>query len=360
MKFGLLMQMEIPKPWPDGVDVDHRIHWQTLEQGIVADQAGFDYFWLTEHHFYEEIGHCSAPEVFLAALAMRTERIRLGHGVVVLPANHPIRVAERAATLDIMSNGRLDLGTGRGSSLYHIEPFHFGPDDSKEVWDESMRVICSLFLNETFPGHQGKYFDLPPRKLIPKPYQKPHPPLWVAAARPETFAHAGRTGLGVLGFVAMAPEELLPAVAAYREEAANADPANFYGAFATNQIAAIANAYCDTDDRRGRTIGGAATRWYLGDNDAPLNAERFGPNFSRELFTRGAVYGDDALVESGILVGGDPDTCSRVIERWEKAGIDQLMFLIQAGNTTHEQVMRSIELFGDKVLPRFAERQPVG
>ena len=99
-----------------GENVDHRIHWDTLAEAVLAEQVGFDYYWATEHHFYEEIAHSSAPEVFLAALAARTTRIRLGHGVVVLPCNHPIRVAERAATLDILSNGRLDLGTGRGAS----------------------------------------------------------------------------------------------------------------------------------------------------------------------------------------------------------------------------------------------------
>ena len=195
MKFGLIAKMQAPKPWPDGENVDHRIHWDTLAEAVLAEEVGFDYYWATEHHFYEEIAHSSAPEVFLAALAARTSRIRLGHGVVVLPCNHPIRVAERAATLDILSNGRLDLGTGRGASWYHTEAFGVPIDQSREVWDEALRVICGLFVNDTFPGHRGRHYEIPERKLVPKPVQKPHPPLWVAASRrsgrsPSQLLHA--------------------------------------------------------------------------------------------------------------------------------------------------------------------------
>ena len=240
MKFGLMAQMQAPKPWPEGEDVDYRIHWDTLNEAIHAEAVGFDHFWLTEHHFYEEIGHSSAPEVFLATLAARTTTLRIGHAVVVLPCNHPVRVAERAATLDIMSNGRLEFGTGRGASLYHIEAFGVSGDESRDVWDEALRVICDLFTNDLFPGHKGKYYDIPARKLVPKPLQKPHPPLWVAGTNASTFEMAARTGLGILGFTAMPPAELYPAIQAYRREQAQANPANFYGVVPTHQVAAFA------------------------------------------------------------------------------------------------------------------------
>ena len=356
MKFGLMAQMQAPKPWPEGVDMDYQIHWQTLEQALRAEEVGFDAFWLTEHHFYEEIGHSSAPEVFLGALSQRTSRIRLGHAVVVLPCNHPVRVAERAATLDIMSNGRLEFGTGRGASLYHIEAFHVSSDDSREVWDEALRVICQLFVLDWFPGHKGKHYDIPARKLVPKPLQRPHPPLWVAGTNASTFELAARTGQGILGFTAMPIEELIPAIQGYRREQADADPGHFYGVAPNFQVSAFATAFCDTADRRGREIGGAATRWYLGDNDAPLNKLRFGPQFDRARFGRGSKYDDDQLVDTAMAVIGDPDTCSRIVERWQRAGIDQLLLMINAGTTSHEQTMRAIELFGEKVLPRFQDR----
>jgi alkanesulfonate monooxygenase SsuD/methylene tetrahydromethanopterin reductase-like flavin-dependent oxidoreductase (luciferase family) len=352
VKFGLIAQMQAPRPWPDLENVDHRIHWDTLAEAVLAEEVGFDYYWATEHHFYEEIAHSSAPEVFLAVLAARTTRIRLGHGVVVLPCNHPVRVAERAATLDILSNGRLDLGTGRGASWYHTEAFGVSIERSREVWDEALRVICSLFVNDTFPGHKGRHYDIPERKLVPKPVQRPHPPLWVAAMSQATFAGAARAGLGVLGFTAVPPEELAPAVAAYRAAQAAADPADFFGASPNFQIAAFMTAHCDTDDRRGRALAGAAARWYLGDNEAPLNRVRFGPDFDRARFAR---YTDDALVRDRMVVGGDPDTCSRVIESWAEVGVDQLILMVQAGVTPHDEVMRAIELLGTKVLPRFQD-----
>jgi alkanesulfonate monooxygenase SsuD/methylene tetrahydromethanopterin reductase-like flavin-dependent oxidoreductase (luciferase family) len=146
------------------------------------------------------------------------------------------------------------------------------------------------------------------------------------------------------------PEQLEPAVAAYRLAQAEADPAGFYGATPNFQVAAFMTAYCDTDDRRGREIAGAAARWYLGDNAAPLNRVRFGPDFDRARF---AKYTDDALIRDRMVVGGDPDTCARVVEAWAKVGVDQLILMIQAGVTTHDQVMRAIELLGTKVLPRF-------
>ena len=170
---------------------------------------------------------------------------------------------------------------------------------------------------------------------------------------------AARTGLGILGFTSMPIEEIIPAIQGYRREQAEADPKNFYGVAPNFQVAAFATAHCDTDDRRGRELTGQSTRWYLGDNDAPLNTLRFGPQFDRARFGRGTQYSDDMLVDSGMAIGGDPDSCSRAIEKWEKAGVDQLLLMIQCGTKTHDEVMRAIELFGEKVFPRFRDSSPV-
>jgi alkanesulfonate monooxygenase SsuD/methylene tetrahydromethanopterin reductase-like flavin-dependent oxidoreductase (luciferase family) len=148
------------------------------------------------------------------------------------------------------------------------------------------------------------------------------------------------------------PEELAPAVAAYRENQAGSDPSDFSGVVPNFQVAAFMTAHCDADDRRGRAIAGAAARWYLGDNEAPLNRVRFGPDFDRARF---AKYTDDALVRDRMVVGGDPDTCSRVVEAWVGVGVDQLILMVQAGVTPHDEVMRAIELLGTKVLPRFQD-----
>ena len=159
MKFGYFNQLQMPKPWPnETAEVD--LYRNALKQAIQAEAVGFNSYWMTEHHFYTEIGHSSAPEVFLSAVAQQTSTIRLGFGVVVLPCNHPFRVAEQVSTLDVLSNGRVEFGTGRGASIYHIEAFGVSPEESREVWLESLEAICALFLNDKFPGHDGKYFHM--------------------------------------------------------------------------------------------------------------------------------------------------------------------------------------------------------
>ena len=355
MKFGMLAQLQSPRPWPAEGHHDHKLHWDAIEEGVLAEQCGFHCFWMTEHHFYEEIGHSSAPEITLTALAMRTTRIRLGHAVVVLSCNNPIRVAERAATLDIFSNGRVELGTGKGASAYHTEGFGIEMERSRDSWAEAMEVVCSLFKNDKFPGHTGKYYQFPPRTLVPKPVQKPHPPLWTSGVSPATFEMAGQRGIGILGFVTSSPTVLAPAIAKYREAQKNADPSKFFGAYPNFKVAVTVNAFCDMDNRRAKAIGGAAARWYFGENQSPLNQARLAEYFDKEKFAQAPKFSDEMLSDNAILVAGDPDSCSRTIETWQKLGVDELILLVKAGNTTHDQAMRSIELLGEKVLPRFSD-----
>lgn len=377
VKFGYFSQLQMPKPWKSE-NAEYELFWNSMQEAIHAEEVGFDYYWETEHHFYREIGHSSSPEVFLAALAQHTKRIRLGFGVVVLPCNHPFRVAEYVSTLDILSNGRVELGTGRGASVYHIEAFGVSPDDSKEIWEESLRVLCSLFLNDKFPGHKGKWYDLPARHLTPKPLQRPHPPLWVAATQPTTFAAAARMGLGAIGFTAMPPEDLIPAVQSYRAAQGECVPV---GGYANHQVAGFSICSVDTDDRRGIEQACANARWYLGDNDAELQKYRFGTlkggqdNAYYEAAEKaqkdrvGVIRSrtNDELIEQGMVIGGNPDRVCRSIEKWQKVGFDQILLMIQAGHATHDDVMRSLDLLGSKVLPHFGESvhlqpepQPIG
>ena len=365
LKFAYFNQLQMPKPW-QGEDAEVRLYRNAVEQAIWAEAVGFDSYWQTEHHFYTEIGHSSAPEVFLAALSQRTKTIRLGLGVVVLPCNHPFRVAEQVATLDVLSNGRVDFGTGRGASIYHIEAFGVSPEESKASWQESLEAICSLFTNETFPGHKGHYYDLPARSLVPKPIQKPHPPIWVAATQPTTFESAAKMGIGVLGLTTIAPEDLIPAIKAYREAQQDCRQV---GGFANHQISAYSIAYVDDDDRRGRDVACAGARWYLGDNDAELQALRFGTivggqdnlyheqikNTARDRLGMVKSRTNDQLIEEGIVIGGSPDTVCRQLERYQKIGVDQIMLMMQVGTITHDQVMRSLELVGEQVIPKFRD-----
>jgi alkanesulfonate monooxygenase SsuD/methylene tetrahydromethanopterin reductase-like flavin-dependent oxidoreductase (luciferase family) len=361
MKFGYFSQLQMPKPWRQNGEI--LLYKEAMEQAVHAESVGFEYYWQTEHHFYLEIGHSSSPELFLAALAQRTSTIRLGLGVVVLPCNHPYRVVEYVSTLDHLSDGRVEFGTGRGASPYHIEAFGITSEQSKELWDESLNVIASMFLNDPFPGWQGKWYqDLPQRHLVPKPVQKPHPPLWVAGTQPATYAEAARKGLGILGFNGTEPSELEPAIRAYREAAVDCSPV---GGYANHQIATFAIGNIDADYTVGRDKACAAARWYAGDNNAELQGVRFSGHAGeyyegaqaagRRPGVREAILrrSNEELVQDGLVIGGDADSVCRNVEKCEKMGVDQLLIMIQAGNTTHDDVMRALDLFGSEVIPKF-------
>jgi len=182
MKFDLLYELQMPKP--HDASSEQRCVQQALEQIALADRLGFDTVWAVEHHFLTEFAHCSAPEVLLAAASQRTERIRLGHGVVLLPYkfNHPIRVAERIATLDIVSNGRVEFGTGR-SSQFEQAGFDIDFQASRDMWQESLEMIPRMWTEDPFE-HRGRFITVPPRSIVPKPVQRPHPPIWMAATSP--------------------------------------------------------------------------------------------------------------------------------------------------------------------------------
>src|SRR5687768_13301141 len=188
MKFGIFYEHQLPKPWSE--ESEYRLLHHSLEQIELADRLGYDYAWEVEHHFLEEYSHSSAPEVFLAAASQRTTNIRLGHGIVQLTTNHPARVAERVSTLDLLSHGRVELGLGEGSSVTELHPFDRRFRDKRDVWEDGVRCLIPMFRDEPCEYH-GEWFDFPRRNVLPKPMQKPHPPLWVACSQMETIRMAG-------------------------------------------------------------------------------------------------------------------------------------------------------------------------
>ena len=198
MKFGIFYEHQLPRPWRE--DSELNLFQEALDQVELADRLGLDYAWEVEHHFLEEYSHSSAPEVFLAACSQRTKRIRLGHGIVLMPPgyNPPARVAERIATLDLVSDGRVDFGTGESSSLAELGGFGVEVTSKREQWREGLVVAVRCMTETPFTGVEGKWVQMPPRNTVPKPRQLPHPPLWVAASRRETIMLAAESGLDVL------------------------------------------------------------------------------------------------------------------------------------------------------------------
>ncbi len=197
MKFGIFYELQLPRPWEAGDEL--KLYQNALTQLETADRLGYDHAWVVEHHFLEEYSHSPSPESFLAAASQRTKNIRLGHGIFQLTTNHPARVAERVAVLDLLSNGRVEFGMGESASITELTPFGRDMETKKEVFEEAVRAIFPMF-REGGSEHHGKYFDIPLRNVVPKPVQKPHPPLWMACSQLPTIERAGQNGFGALGF----------------------------------------------------------------------------------------------------------------------------------------------------------------
>jgi alkanesulfonate monooxygenase SsuD/methylene tetrahydromethanopterin reductase-like flavin-dependent oxidoreductase (luciferase family) len=362
MKFDLIYEMQTLKPHGERSEYDS--YWQALAQIELADEMGFDTVWAVEHHFLSEYSHSSAPEVFLGAVAQRTKRIRVGHGVALLPYpfNHPIRVAERVGVLDILSNGRVEFGTGR-SSRYEQGGFGIGQDESRAMWREAIEIIPRMWTEDTF-SYAGTYFTIPPRPIIPKPIQKPHPPIWLAATSNDSWAIAAELGIGVLGLTLFVRvEEVAERAAAYRLRVRDAKPV---GAAVNAQVGAFTIAHCaETPERALANGAGDAAVWYMlyafqvlalqGAPGGPAPAP-YGDLLERYPLVRKAAEGTVRFADldaDDVVVVGDPDACVRKFERYRRAGIDRVVCLMQAGRIAHGAIMESIRLFGRYVIPHF-------
>ena len=376
MKFGLLYEMQRPDV---GFKVDHKaLIEETLEQIVLADEVGFDYVWFVEHHFLTTFSGSSAPEVIISALARMTKRIRLGFGVVILPNHHPVQVAERVAMVDHLSGGRVDFGVGR-SSPYEQEGLGIDPRDTRGIMEESLQIVPKIWRTEGTFSWEGKYFNIPPREVLPKPRQDPHPPIWMACTQPSSYEMAAKYGTGVLSFGSGTPSGMKEHVDKYRENIKNATPA---GSFVNNQWANFTIGHCGDNNTEARALGAQAIKEFFGPN-RPYTADRkevyeklldawggvpddLQPHFQRLLGggetdlggggASRAMLGElspDILCERGVIVAGDPDSCIECVKRHEEIGIDQLLLIMQTDQIPHEKVSRSLELFGKEVIPAF-------
>jgi alkanesulfonate monooxygenase SsuD/methylene tetrahydromethanopterin reductase-like flavin-dependent oxidoreductase (luciferase family) len=375
VRFGLFYEHQLPRPHPPGAE--EKLLRDALEQVELADRVGLHSVWEVEHHFLEEYSHSSAPEVFLAAASQRTQRIRLGHGIVQLPPgyNHPARVAERIATLDLVSGGRVEFGTGESSSQSELGGFGVDRELKRAQWEEALEVSTRLLVEEPFSGHQGRFLSVPPRNLVPKPKQKPHPPLWVACSRRETILLAARRGIGALSFSFVEPEEARVWVDDYYR-LIESDVCRPAGYAVNPNVAVVVPFMCHADEQTAieRGIDGAnffgysLAHYYVFGAHRPgvTNLwEEFQANRDQRGFARDLAKATDAplpvrlLQENlGSLRGaiGTPRQVTDLLERYEKAGIDEVIFVAQAGRNQHEHICESIELFARDVLPAFVER----
>jgi alkanesulfonate monooxygenase SsuD/methylene tetrahydromethanopterin reductase-like flavin-dependent oxidoreductase (luciferase family) len=374
MRFGIFYEHQLPRPWSSSSEA--QLLNETLEQVSLADRLGFDYVWEVEHHFLEEYSHSSAPEVFLAAASQRTSRIRLGHGIVnVMPAvNHPARVAERIATLDLISGGRVEFGTGESSSAAELGGFLIPREMKRDMWHESVDAVTRMLVEEPFGGIDGRFVQMPPRNVIPKPMQKPHPPVWVACSRRETIHLAARNGIGALSFSFVEPSDAARWVRDYYDLIASTEcvPAGFTvnANLAVVLPMMLAPSEAEAIDRGidGAHFFGYSLGHYYGLAPHVVGLTDVWREFQQHRdetgFARHIVRPDQAplgvrLLQEGLgsLRGaiGDVDQVSELVARYEEAGVDQMIFVMQAGPNRHEHICESLELFASGVMPRFVE-----
>ena len=366
MKFGMFIELQMPRPWSDTAEYD--CFWQAVRQATYAEEMGFERVWLVEHHFLTEFAHSSAPEVTLATIAQHTTTMRLGFGVVLAPVHHPLQVAARAATLDIFSNGRVDVGVGRTKGPYQLTPFGVDVAETQDRMLETLQCLPEMWTQEVF-SHQGKYWQIPPREVIPKPVQKPHPPLWMACTQEDTFRLAGELGVGCLVNTLGGPEKTRALVNTYYGAIAHAQPV---GKFINRQVVASTIGFCDENDAKARQKGADVASWYLNQSRQRFTLEWAGvdpeavPEDYRFYLRGGSRMLDpqqqqpptpDQLLAGGGYCVGNPDACIRVIEEFESMGVDEVMPIFQAGHATHEEVMNSLRLFGKYVIPHFRQKE---
>jgi len=356
MKFGIFYEHQLPRPWQDGDE--HRIYQQALDQVELADRIGIDHAWEVEHHFLEEYSHSPAPEVFLAACSQRTRNIRLGHGIVLMPPgyNHPARVAERIAALDLVSNGRVEFGTGESSSIMELGGFRVSVDEKRAMWTEAIEQCLNMMVMNPYPGFEGKYFSMPCRNVVPKPMQRPHPPVWVACSNRETIKLAARCGIGALTFAFVDPAEAKHWVDDYyrifREECVPIG-------HAVNPNVAMVTGFSLHHDReeaarRGedgfRFFGYALAHHYIFGEHQPGRTDIWA-NFEKAR---------PALPPAGANRGiGTPVDLRQHLAAFEAAGVDQVAFIQQGGRNKHEHICEALELFAREVMPEFRERETI-
>jgi alkanesulfonate monooxygenase SsuD/methylene tetrahydromethanopterin reductase-like flavin-dependent oxidoreductase (luciferase family) len=362
--FGILWEMQLgERPWPDGAE--RQVYWDAIDQAKLAERVGYSHLWSVEHHFLTGYSHSSAPEVWLSAVAQHTSTIRIGHGVVLLPPafNPTFHVAERIAMLDILSNGRVEFGTGRAGTTIELGGYGIDTGDARGMWEEALHEIPKMWRDGPYPGHKGKYLDLPSREVWPKPVQQPGPPMWVASGSPDSFEIAGRNGVGILCFVVGHPENLAPLIKVYRDAIATCDkPASRIN----DKVAAYVLTHVAEDRDEARSLGGPAAQWYTdqifqfyaGVQGVPGYEvyDKIVGDASKQFAELAEKYGNmvEPLAELGVICVGDPEDAARTIEGFAAQDIDQVITSHQFGGMPQDKVMRSVELFGQHVIPTFA------
>jgi alkanesulfonate monooxygenase SsuD/methylene tetrahydromethanopterin reductase-like flavin-dependent oxidoreductase (luciferase family) len=376
MKFGLFYEQQLPRPW--SATREHELIQDSLTEVELADRLGYDYLWAVEHHFLEEYAHSSAPEVFLAAASQRTKNIRIGHGVMLMvpQINHPARCAERLATLDLVSNGRVEWGTGESGSALELQGFEVPVDEKQAAWREGVEQCAKMLAMTPYPGFHGKYVSMPSRNVVPKPLQQPHPPLWMGCSNAAAVHRAAQLGMGALFFQFGAPEVGRPIVEDYYEtfkrecvpigysvnpnvcfmsplsihadrEVAIERGLAGYGFFGLS----VAHHYVNGTHVPGRTN---VTGNYFEARAAQIRSGKKASELGLSEEIKGRISATGALdVPGGI---GSIEEVREHVRASEAVGIDQLGFVQAFGGVEHEHICEGLKLFASEIMAEFHER----
>ncbi len=338
-----------------------------IEQVCFAEEQGMTSVWFVEHHFRSEWSHSSAPDITLAALSQRTTNMRLGIAVVLAPLHHPLNVASRLATLDVISGGRVDFGIGRSGYPYQMQPYGADLPDVSEMVEEYLQIIPGAWTDEIF-SYEGKHYNIPPREVIPKPVQKPHPPIWQAVSQESTAEKVGRQGLGCLAQTSIGLERAAALIKIYRDAIRNPEPAT---KVVHPRVAGNTVAMCMENRSRAFERGEAIIDWYRVQQRIRDSYVWQGYDPARvpddyQFHYQRAVQADTAradevtsrslIEDGGRFCIGNPDDCIEYIESYERMGVDEIMPLFQVGPVSHEEVMESLRLFGKYIVPHFKDK----
>lgn len=396
MLFDIFCEIQRAKPW--GENHEARLLQQTLAEAQMADKCGFDIWWQVEHHGAPQFSYSAAPELVLTAIAMRTERLRVGHAGVLAPfkINGPLRVAERGATLDLLSGGRFELGMAKTGGK-EWETFGVDPKSARDELREALTVIPKIWTEQNF-SWESKWFSMPEREIVPKPLQRPHPRLWQTASSPESFRMAGELGVGVLGTTLLSPISYMKSLLDEYDAglAKDREP----GAVRVNRQKGVFTFVHVAESRDQAIAAGAAwsALWYVHYAPIAFAVSRtvwydqikagLNPHLARNAAANSeALKGEDptsleiaaddlpvivllkrmargeevsheeaheVLEELDSVIIGDPDHCAAKMEKYRGIGADRLMCLMQFGRIPHEAVLRSMELTGRDLIPKLA------
>jgi alkanesulfonate monooxygenase SsuD/methylene tetrahydromethanopterin reductase-like flavin-dependent oxidoreductase (luciferase family) len=356
MKFSLFYEMQISNPTHDS---EKRLFHDCVDQAVLADSLGYHCVWAVEHHGLYEYAHSSAPEIFLSFVAARTKRIRIGHGVTLTPQrfNHPVRIAERVATLDILSEGRVNWGSGKSSSNVEPELFETDPNILDSLWEEALRMIPRMWRDEPFSWN-GRHYSIAPTHIVPKPVQRPHPPIFTSTARPQSLVRAGQMGLGVLNFSASSYDDLKSRVRAYKDASKTANPSDWAK---TDHFCITTYTCVLPDDNQACTHGFTGATFFRDSFDlyynrktrppiGPLAVCRT-PVSADMLGVLKEVRNDDANMLSII---GDPSAAREKVAMFRDAGVDEILLIMQLGLIPNDIIRKSLKCFAEEVMPHFS------